>query len=41
MYVNNFTIEMGTEGKKSISKLMQLAKESGILEKDVELKYSY
>lgn len=41
MYVNNFTIEMGTEGKKSISKLMQLAKESGILEKDVEIKYSY
>ena len=41
MYVNNFTIEMGTEGKKSISKLMQLAKESEILKKDVGIKYSY
>ncbi|MGN6560288.1 MAG: menaquinone biosynthesis family protein [Candidatus Nitrosocosmicus sp.] len=41
MYVNEFTIEMGTEGKKSISKLMELAKAANILEKKVEIKYSY
>jgi 1,4-dihydroxy-6-naphthoate synthase len=41
MYVNEFTIEMGTEGKKSISKLMDLAKGADILEKNVEIKYSY
>ncbi|MGN6350475.1 MAG: menaquinone biosynthesis family protein [Candidatus Nitrosocosmicus sp.] len=41
MYVNEFTIEMGTEGKKSISKLMDLAKAANILEKNVEIKYSY
>jgi 5,8-dihydroxy-2-naphthoate synthase len=41
MYVNQYTIEMGTEGKKSISKLMDLAKAANILEKNVDIKYSY
>lgn len=41
MYVNQYTIEMGVEGKKSISKLMDLAKAANILEKNVEIKYSY
>lgn len=41
MYVNQYTIEMGIEGKKSISKLMELAKDANLLEKNVEIKYSY
>ena len=43
MYVNDFTIEMKLEGKRSISKLFELAKLNGILDKDkkIEIKYSY
>ncbi len=43
MYVNDFTIEMKSEGKRSISKLFELAKLNGILHKDknIEIKYSY
>ena len=41
MYVNDFTIEMGSEGKNAISKLMELAKGAHMLEKDVDIKYSY
>src|SRR5919112_109147 len=42
MYVNEFTIEMKTEGKKSIPKLFELAKLNGILDKNkkIEIKYS-
>jgi len=41
MYVNDFTIDMKSEGKKSISKLLELAKLNGILDKNTEIKYSY
>jgi 1,4-dihydroxy-6-naphthoate synthase len=41
MYVNDFTIEMGSEGKRSIAKLLELAKLNKILDKNVEIKYSY
>jgi 1,4-dihydroxy-6-naphthoate synthase len=43
MYVNDFTIEMKLEGKRSISKLFELAKLNGILDKNkkIEIKYSY
>ena len=43
MYVNDFTIEMKTEGKRSISKLFELAKSNGFLdkEKNIQIKYSY
>ncbi|MDQ6722702.1 MAG: ABC transporter substrate-binding protein, partial [Thermoproteota archaeon] len=41
MYVNDFTIEMKQEGKRSISTLLELAKSKGILEKNVEIRYSY
>lgn len=41
MYVNDFTIDMKSDGKRSISKLLELAKSNGILEKNVEITYSY
>jgi 1,4-dihydroxy-6-naphthoate synthase len=43
MYVNDFTIEMKSDGKRSISKLFELAKINGILDKDksIQIKYSY
>jgi 1,4-dihydroxy-6-naphthoate synthase len=41
MYVNDFTIEMKSEGKKSIAKLLELAKSNNILDKNVEIRYSY
>jgi 5,8-dihydroxy-2-naphthoate synthase len=41
MYVNEFTIEMKSEGKKSIAKLLELAKSNNILDKNVEIRYSY
>ena len=41
MYVNDYTIEMKSQGKKSISKLLDMAKSNNILKKDVEIKYSY
>jgi 1,4-dihydroxy-6-naphthoate synthase len=41
MYVNDFTIEMKSEGKKSIAKLLELAKSNNILDKHTEIKYSY
>ncbi len=41
MYVNDFTIEMKSEGKKSIAKLLELAKSNYILDKNVEIRYSY
>ena len=41
MYVNDYTVEMKTPGKKSISKLLEMAKSNKIIEKDIEIKYSY
>ena len=41
MYVNDYTVEMQSQGKKSISKLIEMAKSNNILKKDVEIKYSY
>ncbi len=42
MYVNDFTIEMKLEGKKSIAKLFELAKLNNVLaDKNIEIKYSY
>ena len=42
MYVNDFTIEMKSEGKKSIAKLFELAKSSNVLaDKNIEIRYSY
>lgn len=40
MYVNEFTLDMKDQGKRSISKLFELAYEKGIIEKNVSLKYS-
>ena len=42
MYVNDFTIEMKSEGKKSIAKLFELAKLNNVLaDKNIEIRYSY
>jgi 1,4-dihydroxy-6-naphthoate synthase len=42
MYVNDFTIEMKSDGKKSISKLFELAKLNNFLtDKNIEIRYSY
>jgi 1,4-dihydroxy-6-naphthoate synthase len=42
MYVNDFTIEMKLEGKKSIAKLFELAKLNNVLaDKNIEIRYSY
>ena len=40
MYVNDFTVDMGEEGKNSISSLFQLAKTNGISVKIPEIRYS-
>ncbi len=40
MYVNDFTVDMGEEGKNSISTLFRLAKTSGITAKIPEIRYS-
>ncbi len=40
MYVNDFTVDMGEEGKNSISTLFQLANTSGIYAKTPEIRYS-
>jgi 1,4-dihydroxy-6-naphthoate synthase len=42
MYVNDFTIEMKLEGKKSIARLFELARLNNVLtDKNIELRYSY
>ena len=41
MYVNDFTIEMKSEGKKAISQLFELAKNNNILDKNIQMRYSY
>jgi 5,8-dihydroxy-2-naphthoate synthase len=42
MYVNDFTIEMKSEGKKSIAKLFELAKLNNVLtDKNIKIRYSY
>ncbi len=42
MYVNDFTIDMKSEGKRSIAKLFELAKSNNILsDKNVQIRYSY
>jgi 1,4-dihydroxy-6-naphthoate synthase len=42
MYVNDFTIEMKSEGKKSIAKLFELARLNNVLtDKNIEIRYSY
>lgn len=40
MYVNDFTVDMGEEGKNSISTLLQLANTSGICSRIPEIRYS-
>ena len=41
MYVNDYTVEMKSQGKQSISRLFEMAKSKNILEKDIKIKYSY
>ena len=41
MYVNDFTIEMKSDGKKAISQLFELAKNNNILDKNIQMRYSY
>ncbi len=41
MYVNDFTIEMRSDGKKAISQLFELAKQNNIIDKNIQMKYSY
>lgn len=40
MYVNDFTIDMKEEGKKSILKLFEMAREKGILDKQVQIQFA-
>ena len=40
MYVNEFTVDMKTQGKTAIAKLFDLALEKGIIKKKVSLTYS-
>ncbi|MDQ4074018.1 MAG: ABC transporter substrate-binding protein [Thermoproteota archaeon] len=41
MYVNDFTVEMKKEGKKSIAKLFEFARLKGIINNNIDIKYSY
>jgi 1,4-dihydroxy-6-naphthoate synthase len=40
MYVNEFTLDMGIQGKNAIAKLFDLAFEKGIIKRKVTLTYS-
>lgn len=40
MYVNDYTVDMKEEGKNSIVKLFDLAKDKGILDKDIHIQFA-
>ena len=41
MYVNDYTVDMGKEGKEAISRLFDMARESGMINVNPTLNYSY
>jgi len=41
MYVNDYTVDMGKDGKESISRMFDMAREKGIINRNPPLNYSY
>jgi 1,4-dihydroxy-6-naphthoate synthase len=41
MYVNDYTVDMGKDGKEAISRMFDMARENGIININPTLNYSY